>query len=453
METSQNKAGLRLSPVQLIVGSFALMILTGTVLLRLPAATNSGRLNPVDALFTATSAVCVTGLVVVDTGSYFTRFGQMVILLLIQIGGLGFMTVATLFFILLGSRIGLRSRLIMQEALNQFTLAGVIRLTKYIVGLTLLLEGIGAAILAFRFAAGHDPGTALFFGIFHAVSAFCNAGFDVLGRQYGEFCSFMPHAGDSTFILTLSSLFIFGGIGFSVIAEVVRKRNWRILTLHSKLVLAIAPLLLAAGTAVLFALEYHNPATLAPLPLRGKLLSAYFAAATPRTAGFYTINPGMMTTAGQFFTILLMFIGASPASTGGGIKTTTFGTLLLTLLALVRGRGSVEVYSKRLANDIVGKSLAIALLSLLLVILVTLLLLLTEAGHAGFLPVLFETVSAFGTVGLSTGITPHLSVAGKLLICLTMFAGRVGPLSLFLALTQPRRPASIYYPEEKILVG
>jgi len=453
MEKPERTARIRLNPPQIVIISFALVILTGAFLLTLPIATVSGRISPVDALFTATSAVCVTGLVVVDTGTYFTRFGQIVVLLLIQIGGLGFMTMATLFFVLIGRKIGLRSRLIMQEALNQFSLSGVIRLTKYIVALTLLVEGIGAVILTVRFASELDLGTAVYYGIFHAVSAFCNAGFDLLGRFHGPFSSFTPYVEDSVVVLTLSSLFVFGGIGFSVITDSIRKRNWRSLTLHSKLVLTITALLLTLGTVVMFTLEHNNPATMAPLSLKGKLLSAFFHAATPRTAGFNILNTGSLTPAGLFFTIILMFIGASPASTGGGIKTTTFGVLLLTVLALVRGKEDVEVYQKRLSQEVVYKSLAVALMSLSLVVVVTMVLSFTEVHHATFLQVMFETVSAFGTVGLSTGITPQLTMVGRLLIIMTMFAGRVGPLSLFVALTQHQRPATFHYPEEKILVG
>lgn len=453
MEEPEKTVKIHLSPTQIVVMSFALVILTGMLLLLLPAATHSGRLNPVDALFTATSAVCVTGLVVVDTGTYFTRFGQIVILLLIQVGGLGFMTLANLFFILLGRRIGLRSRLIMQEALNQISLAGVIRLTKNIAAMTFLLEGVGAVILTIRFASEYDFGTAVYFGIFHAVSAFCNAGFDLLGEFHGAFGSLTSYVEDGTVVLTLGALLIIGGTGFSVISDIISKRNWRGLTLHSKIVLTITFLLLAAGTVVLFILEHNNPETMAPLSLPGKLLSAFFHAATPRTAGFNTLNVGGMTPAGLFFTIILMFIGASPASTGGGIKTTTFGVLLLTVLALVKGREDVDVYQKRLAKEVVDKALVIALLCLALVVAVTMLLAVTEVSHADFLPLLFETVSAFGTVGLTAGLTPHLTVAGRLLIIMTMFAGRVGPLSLFMALTQRQRPADYHYPEEKILVG
>lgn len=449
MDLHDRLAKIKMNPTQIVILSFAAVILTGSILLSLPIATRSGSIRYIDALFTATSAVCVTGLVVVDTGTYYTVFGQVVIMLLIQLGGLGLMTMSTLLFILLGRKIGLRGRLIMQEALNQLTLAGVIRLTKHVVIMTMVAEGIGALILSARFALDYGLAKGVYYGIFHAVSAFCNAGFDLIGN----FRSFTPYTEDIVINLTLSSLFIIGGLGFSVVAEVYAKRRWSKLSLHSKLVLTITPILLLFGTAVLFVMESANPATMGPLSIKGKLLASYFHSATPRTAGFNTIDTGSMTTAALFFTIILMFIGASPASTGGGIKTTTFGVLVLAVLSVIGGKEDIGIYGKRIARVLVERALAVAIISLMLVVAVTMILSFTEVNHAGFLQVLFETTSAFGTVGLSTGITSGLTSIGRVFIIITMFAGRVGPLSLVVALTQQQRHAAFHYSEEKILVG
>lgn len=437
-----------LSPAQVLVIGFASIILLGALLLTLPAATTDGQgLNFIDALFEATSAVCVTGLVVVDTGTVLTPFGQTVIIFLIQVGGLGFMTVATLFAIMLGKRIGLRERLLMQEALNQITIQGVVKLTRYILMATFIIEGTAALILTAVWLKDLGWPRAFYFGLFHAISAFCNAGFDL----FGNFRSLTGYVANPWVNIVIMSLITLGGIGFTVMADVYQKRSFARFSLHTKMVLTISLLLVVGGAAGILVLENSNPKTLGALGPGGKILAAFFQSVTPRTAGYNTLDMPSLTTATQFLLIILMFIGASPGSTGGGIKTTTFGALLAAAWATINGKEEAEVFRRRLSEVTVFKALAIAMAAGLLVMVVTMALSVTE--QAEFITVLFETVSAFGTVGLSLGLTPNLTDVGKLLITLTMFAGRVGPLTLAIALAQKGKKTLIRQPEEKIMVG
>lgn len=435
------------SPARILVLGFALVILVGTLLLMLPAATtNHQGLSFIDALFEATSAVCVTGLVVVDTGTALTPMGQVVLVLLIQIGGLGFMTMATLLSLLIGKRIGLRERLIMREALNQVSLQGIVRVTIYVVTLTLAIEGIAALILTLRWWPDLGFPKALFFGVFHAITGFCNAGFDL----FGEFRSLTGYVADPVVNLVICSLIALGGIGFTVIADVLKKRSFKRLSLHSKLVIFINLLLWVLGFVLFFVLEYNNPKTLQPLSWDGKFWASFFQSVTPRTAGYNTVDIGGMFAATQFLVVILMFIGASPGSTGGGIKTSTFGALVMAVWAMIKGKRDVEVFQRRIPQEIVYRSLAIATIAGLLVVVMTMLLTITE--RADFLTILFEVVSAFGTVGLTMGLTTKLTTIGKLLIALTMFVGRVGPLTLAFALAQGKG-STVRQPEEKIVVG
>ncbi|WP_234983965.1 TrkH family potassium uptake protein [Selenihalanaerobacter shriftii] len=435
-----------LSPAQFLVLGYIIVISIGTLLLSLPIATvNQQGLSLIDSLFTATSATAVTGLIVVNTSTYFTFFGQMVILLLIQIGGLGFMTTSTLFALLLGKKINLSERRILQEELNHFDLAGLIRLVRYVTLLTLGIEFIGAVLLFFKLIYKYPVPQAIFYSIFHSISAFCNAGFDLFGNSLANFTS------DFYVNMVITSLFIIGGIGFAVIADLYRYRKFERFSLNTKLVLVTTITLILLGTVVIFILEYSNPATLKNLSLKGKLLGAYFQGVTPRTAGFNSIATGKMRSASLFFTIILMFIGASPGSTGGGLKTTTAGTLIAVVANLVRGEDEVILFKRNLARDIVYKALAVTIISLGWVIFITMILTITET--ANFLQVFFEAVSAYGTVGLSTGITGSLSTIGKIIIVLTMFLGRVGPLTMATAIGEKEQKGKIKYPEEKVLIG
>ena len=441
----------RLTPYQVLVLGFALLILSGAFLLTFPVASSSGEGTPfIDALFTATSAVCVTGLVVVDTGTHYSGFGHIVIILLIQAGGLGIMAMSTLFAILIGKKIRLKERLLMQEALNQLSVAGVVRLTLYIIKVTLLIELIGGTILAIRWYPEFGW-QGVYFGYWHAVSAFCNAGFDLFGSIYGPFSSITAYVDDIVVNLTIGGLIIIGGIGFAVIDDVWSSGKFAKLSLHSKIVLVTTAILIVGGSSLFYLFEAHNPLTLEPLSVQGKVLGSFFQAVTPRTAGYNTLDFGKMYDATLLLTVILMFIGASPASTGGGIKTSTTAVLVLAIWALIRGRSDAECFGRRIPKEVIYKAFSIMLISFLLVIVATMALTITE--HASFISILFEVTSAFGTVGLTTGLTPNLSWAGKLWLILTMFAGRVGPVTLALAIAMRVRRAQIQYPDGKMLIG
>ncbi len=439
---------LKLSPPQILVLGFAAAILIGTLLLMLPYSSASGHsLRFIDALFTATSATCVTGLVVVDTGTYFSTFGQIVILVLIQVGGLGFMTMATLFALLLKRRISLRDRLILQEAMNQNSMEGIVRLIRKVLVYSLVIEAGGAVLLSLRWAADMDVGRALYFGIFHAVSMFNNAGFDI----FGDYASLTGYAGDPVVNIVVMFLIISGGIGFIVMADLIDYRKSRRLMLHSKVVLSMTAALISIGTVVIFIFEFSNPNTFGQLNLGSKIWAAFFQSVTPRTAGANTVDIAGLRQATQFFMVILMFIGASPGSTGGGIKTTTFTLMIGAVVSMLRGREDIVLFRYRLAQERVFKALTITLLALLLVVAVSMVLSTTEGRP--FLMILFETTSAFATVGLSMGLTPELSEAGKILICLTMFAGRLGLLTLAYALGPKQGKALYKYPEGKMIIG
>lgn len=443
----QKKFTIKTSPAQTLVIGFAAVIMIGAILLTLPIAVQSGKeTNFLTSLFTATSAVCVTGLVVVDTATHWTTFGQIVILALIQVGGLGFMTMATFLYLLLGRRIGLKQRLIIQESLNYTSLAGIVNLARYVLLFTFVSEIFFAAILSIRWSLDLGWQKGLWFGLFHSISSFNNAGFDL----FGGFKSLTAYTGDATVTLCITTSIILGGIGFSVIVDIVRRlKETRRLALHSKLVLTVTGFLILFGTIFMYFLEYDN--TMGNLSPLGRVLASYFQAVTARTAGFNTLDIGALQSASQFLIIILMFIGASPGSTGGGIKTTTFGSLAISVWCMIRGKEDTEIFRRRIGKDQVYKSLAILLMATALVTTVTMLLSVTES--ADFMAVLFETTSAFGTVGLSMGLTPNLTPFGRILIIMTMFLGRLGPLTLAFALTRAKRKAHLRYPEEKIMVG
>jgi len=443
-DLSLNERGF--SPPQVLALGYLVLISVGTVLLMTPLAVNGEPLSWVDALFTATSATAVTGLVVVDTGTYLSFFGQMVVLTLIQAGGLGFMMLSTLIFLLLGRRIGFRERLLIQQTLNTEGIGGIIKLSKLILFFTFSMEVLGALILTLRWAGTYGWGKAIWYGIFHSISAFCNAGFELTGR------SMMPFVGDWVISMTIAGLFILGGLGFGVVAETYRKQSWRHLSLHSKLVYTVTALLLFLGFLGIYLGEFDNPATLGKLAPDEKVLASFFQAATPRTAGFNSLVVADFRHGTILMVMILMMIGASPGSTGGGLKTTTVAALLAAVKSAVRGQRNVQVFQRRLKTGTVIKALSIIVISLGIVLGVTLVLLETE--QAGLEPVLFEVISAFNTVGLSLGLTPELSPAGRVLLSLTMFVGRLGPLTIAYALTQNRgEPQKFNYPEENILIG
>lgn len=453
LEFNLLKRKFKITPTQMIVIGFATIIFAGAMLLNLPIASRSGQpVGLVNAIFTATSAVCVTGLVVVDTGTYWTAFGQVIIALLIQIGGLGFMTMSTLFALLLGRKITLRERLLIQESLNQFDLEGLVRLTKNIIIATFTIELAGAIIYSLVFIPEYGIKKGIAFGAFHAVTAFCNAGFDLIG----DFRSFTPYVNNHVINLNTMALIIIGGLGFSVwtdIYRVVRERSFKNLSLHSKIVLSATILLIVLGAVFIFIAEINNPDTLSKLPVSGKVLASFFHSVTPRTAGFNTLDTASLSMPTKFMTIILMFIGGSPGSTAGGIKTATVAILIITVISVVRGKDDAEVFERHLPKYLVYRALSVASISLTLVIFVTMVLSITE--QADFLTLFFEATSAFGTVGLSCNFTPQLSTPGRVIISMTMFAGRVGPLTLILAFAQRaiRNKGNVKYPEDRIMVG
>lgn len=440
---------LRFTPVQVLAIGFAVVIFVGTVLLSLPISSVDSKGTPfIDSFFISTSAVCVTGLVTLDTGTHWNYFGKTVILVLIELGGLGFMSFATLIALLLGKKITFKERLVMQEAMNSFDLQGLVKMVKYILGFTFFVQFMGALLLSTQFIPIYGFTEGIYFSIFHSVSAFCNAGFDLIG----EYRSLTPFAENTVIILTISSLIVIGGLGFAVWSEIYTFKDLKKLSLHSKVVIAITTALLVIGWILMLLFEINNPATLGPMSFKGKILNSLFASVTPRTAGFNSISTSDMTMPGRFLTIMLMFIGGSPGSTAGGIKTATFGIVVLTVISVIKGKEDTEVFKKRIARDLVLRSFVITSLAAGLVVIVTILLSISEVG-ASLEYIFYEAVSAFGTVGLSLGLTTKLSFVGKLIISFTMYCGRLGPLTLALALAKAKSIKNIRYPEEKILVG
>ncbi|WP_246053943.1 TrkH family potassium uptake protein [Paenibacillus anaericanus] len=438
----------KLSPPRILVFGFAAIIMVGALLLMLPIASTTGETLPfVDALFTATSATCVTGLIVVDTGTHFTTFGQVVIMLLIQVGGLGFMTMATLFTFALKRKISLKDRLVLQEAMNQNSMEGIVRLIRKVLMYSLVIESCAALVYSIRWAFDMPLGRAIYFGIFHSVAMFNNAGFDL----FGGYRSLTMYVGDPIVNFVTMFLIVAGGIGFIVMSDLIDFRRRRRLTLHSKVVLTMTTALILIGALVIFVFEFTNPKTLEPLNWGAKIWSAFFQSVTPRTAGANTLDIAALRQATQFFMIILMFIGASPGSTGGGIKTTTFTILVSAVFSMIRGREDLVLFKYRLAQERIFKAVTITMLSLFLVIVVSMILSTTE--DVSFLSILFEATSAFGTVGLTMGITGKLTLIGKIIISFTMFAGRLGPLTLAYALG-PKKGKELYrYPEGKMIIG
>lgn len=437
----------RFSPTQILALGFMVIILVGALLLSLPISTSKRTsMGLINALFQATSAVCVTGLTVVNTARDLSLFGQLITIILVQIGGLGFMTMATMIFLVAGKRITLRERLIMQEALNYFSIQGVVRLTKNILATTFILEGIGAVFLAFRFIPMFGWIKGIYFSIFHSVSAFCNAGFDLMGNSLLDF------PGDILINFTIMSLIILGGLGFTVMGDVFHhKFQFRKWSLHSKLVVLSTIILLLSGFLFFFIMEYNN--VLANFSFKDKLIASMFHSVTVRTAGFYSIPLEEITEASKFFTIILMFIGASPASTGGGIKTVTAMVIILTVKSVIEGKDDIEVFRRRIPYAIANRALAITVISLGVLIFVTIIFSIMEPYP--FIDLLFQTSSALGTVGVASFDNSKLSNISKLLTILCMYTGRAGPLTLTLALAkrQSSNKNLIHYPEDRIMVG
>lgn len=441
----------RLNPPQIIILSFLITIIIGTILLSLPWASRNGeRLGVVDALFTATSATCVTGLVVKDTGSFFSLFGQLVILGLFQVGGLGIMTLSTLFAVVLGRKLTIKENVVIQRALNHHKVEGLTALIKYILLIALSVQIIGAGFLSLRWIYLNTlpPFEAVYQGIYHSISAFCNAGFSLFSDSFFRF------RGDLYVNLVMSSLIVLGGLGFVVLLDLPKLRLWpkkRVkLSLQTKIVLTTTVFLIIIGSILFMSLENTN--SLSNLSVGERIMNASFLSITSRTAGFFTLPIERLATPTLLMIIVLMFIGASPGSTGGGIKTSTFCVLLATLRAMIKNRNEVALFGRTLPRELVRKAIVIFILSLAWIFTFTLLVSIAERGKP-FMSILFEVTSAFGTVGLTTGITSNLSSLGRILITLTMFVGRIGPLTLALAVALQEDRTVYKYPEERVMVG
>ncbi|OXS58471.1 trk system potassium uptake protein TrkH [Bacillus sp. V-88] len=435
---------IRLSPPQLLVVTFLFFIILGMGLLKLPFATTE-HISWLDALFTTTSAMTVTGLAVVDTGGAFTLFGEVVVMSLIQIGGLGIMSFAVLIFMMLGKKIGFKERLLLQQALNQTSIGGVIKLVKYLFIFSFIVEGFAVLLLATEWVPEFGWKRGLYVSIFHSISAFNNAGFSLFSD------SLMGYVGSPIINLTISFLFILGGIGFTVLVDLWRSKTIRQLSLHTKIMVIGTFLINVIAFMMIFVLEFNNPNTLAQLPLSDKIFASYFQAVTPRTAGFNSLDYGSMERSTLLFTILLMFIGAGSASTGGGIKLTTFVVISLSMIAFLKEKRDIRIFRRTIDQAHIFKALALSMISVLLVFTALFFLEMTE-HDVSFLSIVFEVVSAFGTVGLSMGITGSLSIAGKWIIIIVMFAGKLGPLTLAFSLSRPDKE-KIRYPKEDILTG
>ena len=441
-----------LSATKIIAVTFAAIILLGAGLLTLPAASRSGvscGFRP--ALFTATSATCVTGLVLYDTWSQWSGFGQVVILSLIQIGGLGFMSAATMFVFFLRKRIGLKQRLVMAQALSVSDMDGIVRLQRMVLKGSFAVEGMGALILFVRFLPEYGPWNALKWGVFHSISAFCNAGFDILGC-FTPGVSLMEFQSDPVVLLTLSALIVIGGLGFLVWQEIGEKRSFRKFSVYTKLVLLTTLSLLMVGWIAICLLEWNNPDTLGPMGIGGKLLNGLFQSVTLRTAGFTAIDQALLTEGGKAVSIVLMLIGGSSGSTAGGLKTVTFIVLMLFMAARIRGRSDVCAYKRTIPQGQVLDAMTIAFIMIFLAMLGGIFI--SATSPVGFTDALFEAVSALATVGLTAGATGNLSVPAQILMIVYMYFGRVGVLTISMGfLMGDKAEQRFRYAETNLLIG
>lgn len=434
---------------------FMAVILCGTILLMMPFSTSNGTWNdPIVALFTSTSAVCVTGLSVVDPGTYFSFWGQLLILLLVQIGGLGYMTTTTFLILLIGKRFDLRQKVAIQQALDRPGMSGSSQIIRSIIATTIIFEITGIFLLLPAFVPDHGWSYGMWLAIFHSINSFNNAGFSLFKDNL------IGYQTSLLVVFTVTGLIIFGGIGYQVILDMYlwlrdrlkRKTTFMAFSLDFKVAVSTTLLLLTVGTVAFFLIEIRNPETFGKFRFSDQLLLAWFQSVTPRTAGFNTIDIGKMSDAGLFITIALMFIGASPGGTGGGIKTTTLRVLTSCTKAILQGKEEVWLYERRIAITLILKAIGVVFGSLATVLSATVLISLTDP-KLEFIQILFEVVSAFGTVGLSTGITGSISTAAKIVIIVTMYIGRVGVLLSMSAILGDPRPSRVHYPEGNLLVG
>lgn len=435
-----------LSPVQILVGSFLVMILIGTVVLLIPDCHAQGSsITFLDCLFTATSAVCVTGLIVVDTATEWSRLGQVIILILLQLGGIGIVTFGALFALLLGQKISFRQRALLKEQYGQSATVNIFRIIPVVAGTILIIEALGAILLYPSFVRVFGPGEAAWHSIFHAVSAFCNAGFSTFSDSLEGF------QGHMIVNVVIAVLIVLGGLGFPVIAELLERREKRKrLSLHSRVVLWSSGVLIAVGAIVFYFIQAGLDPDFRTLPVQNQLLSSIFQSITARTAGFNTVDIGQLAPANLIVIMLLMFIGGSPSGTAGGIKTTTFVASLAAVRAVLMGRAEPVLLDKRLVSDVTRRAMVLIVLAFGVIFIASILIALTGGGD--FMELMFETVSAFGTVGLSTGITSSMSTGQKIVIIFLMFIGRLGPMTFALALAKPR-VEQVKFPETDLLTG
>ncbi|MRH41835.1 Ktr system potassium transporter B [Aquibacillus halophilus] len=432
-----------MSPPHLLAVSMLTVIVIGTLFLKLPYASET-YVSWIDALFTATSATTVTGLSVLDTQHDFTMFGQTIIMLLIQFGGIGLMTFAIFTLLIMGRKITLRQRVYLSSSFSQETSGGVVKLVKSLVCFVFIVETIAFVILSIRWVPIFGWKDGLFYSLFHAISAFNNAGFSTWSNNLIGFVA------DPIVNITITTLFIIGGLGFTVVTDLISNKRWKKLMLHTKLMITGTLVINIISMFVIFLLEYNNPDTLGSLSMNSKLIASYFQGVSPRTAGFNTINIGSMEDATLLYTMLLMFIGAGTASTASGIKLTTVIVVLLSTIAFLNSKSEPVIFKRTIKREVIIRSLAIIIISLSIVFLFLFFLSITE--DASFMEVMFETVSAFGTVGLSMGITPDLTSVGKILLIFLMFIGRLGPLTFAFLLAKPHS-TKVRYPSDQVFTG
>ena len=425
----------RMTRTQVIAFGYFLVIALGTILLMLPIATNPGKqTNFLTSLFTATSATCVTGLVVVDTSTHWTLFGQIVILGMIQIGGLGFVTIGVLFAMFLNRKISLRMRGLLQESMNTSQVGGIVRLTKKVLKGTVIMEGIGAIVLSIRFIPEFGVQKGIGFSIFHAISAFCNAGFDLMGSTTGEYSSLVSYSNDLLVNVVIMSLIVIGGIGFLVWDDLTKNKfHFRRYMLHTKIVLT----------------ERHN--LMANMGIKETILTSLFSSVTARTAGFNTIDTAGLTTSSKMLTSLLMFIGGSPGSTAGGIKTATIMVLFIYVGSNLRNSKECHIFGRRLEEDAVRRASNVAIISLTMAVIASIAICYLQP--LSMEDVVFEVFSAIGTVGMSTGITRELNTVSRIIIILLMYCGRIGSMAFALSLLERKRAARVRYSVEKVMIG
>ena len=462
-DISKNHRRKSFSPMRRIAFSFFMVIFIGSLLLCLSISNQGQAASYIDNLFIATSATCVTGLVPVVVAQQYSLFGQLVIILLIQIGGLGFLTFMSMMYVAFKKKLSYTNKMVMQEALNQTSLHAITIYIKRVIKYTAFFELLGALLLSIVFVPEYGIIKGAYYSLFHAISAFCNAGFDVLGSQ-----SLIPYQTNLIVNLVISGLIIAGGLGFIVWVDLrmsIKKyyENFKVfklkkflssLSLHTKIVLIMTVFLLLSGTVMILILEYSNPETLGPLSVFDKLLTSFFQSTTLRTAGFATVNMAALYDPTKFMMSMFMFIGGSPAGTAGGIKTVTFAIGILYVVSLVKGIDSVQVFKRAISDKIVKRALTMTVISFVIAFLGLFILSVTE--DIEFIDLMFEVFSAFATVGLSANVTPYLSIIGKLVIIVLMYIGRIGPITMVLIFAKrynQMKGKNIVYPESNVLIG